>query len=83
MARANSAVGMFKVFSSLCKRLTVWCPSSWVGGLKFQFAKLSLKPMIMIMIYMINTLELVLGSFSTEVFKKSCLQYKIPPRYLI
>ena len=31
MARANSAVGMFKVFSSLCKRLTVWCPSSWVG----------------------------------------------------
>ena len=46
-------------------------------GLKFQFAKLSLKPMIMIMIYMINTLELVLGSFATEVFKKSCLQYKI------
>ena len=38
--------------------------------MKFQFAKLSLKPMIMIMIYMINTLELVLGSFSTEVFKK-------------
>jgi len=32
MARANSAVGMFKVFSSLCKRLTVWFPSSWVGG---------------------------------------------------
>ena len=36
--------------------------------MKFQFAKLLLKPMIMI--YMINTLELVLGSFSTEVFKK-------------
>ena len=67
MARANSAaVGMIKVFFSFQKAVTDIRPSGW--GLKFQFAKLLLKPMIMI--YMINTLELVLGSFSTEVFKK-------------
>ena len=83
MARANSAVGMFKVFSSRLQKADGVVSVQLGGGLKFQFAKLSLKPMIMIMIYMINTLELVLGSFSTEVFKKSCLQYKIPPRYLI
>lgn len=53
------------------------------GGLKFQIAKLSLKPMIMIMIYMINTLELVLGSFSTEVFKKIVYNIKSSEIFLI
>lgn len=51
--------------------------------MKFQFAKLSLKPMIMIMIYMINTLVLVLGSFSTEVFKKIVYNIKSSEIFLI